>query len=50
MSQKASQNFEIIGFTYTNGHVLSCALTSYDNGVYALCVLNNGLAQVLLCP
>jgi hypothetical protein len=30
--------------------VLSCALTTYENITYALCVLNNGIAQVLLCP
>ena len=44
MSQQASRGFEIYGYAIANGHVLSCALTKYEGQIFALCVLNNGIA------
>jgi WD40 repeat protein len=43
MSQKANENFNVLGHAFVNGHVISCALTLYENQIYALCLLSNNV-------
>lgn len=46
LTQKSKEGFEVLGYSIANGHVISCALTIQNKETYALCVLNNGIAQV----